>query len=143
MANIRVEQHISAPRAQVWDDLADVASHAEWMADAEAIEFAGDQRAGTGTRIDVRTRVGPFTLTDVMEFTSWEPPERMAVDHRGIVSGTGAFRLTETPSGTLFVWEEHLAFPRWLGGPVAAFFAKPVLRGIWRRNLRRLAARFE
>lgn len=143
MARVRVEQQILAPRSVVWDDIADIASHVEWMADAESITFLTDSRSGAGTRMEVLTKVGPFSLTDVMEFTSWEPPERMAVLHRGLVTGAGAFVLEETSDGTRFVWDEELAFPWWLGGPVTAFFAAPVLRGIWRGNLRRLAARFD
>ncbi len=142
MARVRVEQDIAAPRQVVWDDIADIASHAEWMADAETISFLTERRQGAGTRIEVLTRVGPFSLTDVMEFTSWEPPERMAVHHRGLVTGTGAFQLSTTATGTRFVWDEELELPWWLGGPITAFFAAPVLRAIWRRNLGRLAARF-
>ena len=44
--------------------------------------------------------------------------------------------------GTRFVWRERLRFPWWLGGPLGAFVARPVLRRVWRRNLRNLAARF-
>ncbi len=142
MARIRVEQHIAASPEEVWTDIADVASHADWMTDAEAITFLGEQRSGQGTRIEVLTKVGPFRLTDVMEFTAWEPPHRMAVLHRGIVTGVGAFHLDAVGGGTRFVWDEELSFPWWLGGPLAAFFAAPVLRAIWRSNLQRLAARF-
>ncbi len=142
MARIRVEQPIAASPDEVWDDVADVSSHAEWMADAEKITFLSDQRSGAGTRMEVLTRVGPFSLTDVMEFTAWEPPVRMAVRHQGLVTGEGAFHLSASPYGTLFVWDEELVFPWWLGGAVTAFFAAPVLKAIWRGNLRRLAQRF-
>lgn len=142
MARVCVEQHIAAPPQTVWDDIADVGSHVEWMADAESIEFVTHQRDGVGTKMEVLTKVGPFSLTDVMEFTAWEPPVRMAVRHEGLVTGEGAFFLAPERNGTKFVWDEELTFPLWLGGPVAAFFAAPVLRAIWRRNLRRLADRF-
>lgn len=143
MARVRVEQAIAAPPDVVWEDIADIASHAEWMADAESITFLTDAQTGAGTRMEVLTKVGPFSLTDVMEFTSWEPPERMAVRHQGLVTGEGAFSLHESGDGTQFVWDEELRFPWWLGGPITAFFAAPVLRAIWRANLRRLAARFD
>lgn len=143
MARVRVEQTMPAPPTVVWEDIADIASHAEWMADAESITFLTASHRGAGTRMEVLTKVGPFSLTDVMEFTSWEPPNRMAVHHQGLVTGAGAFVLEEIENGTRFVWDEELTFPWWLGGPVTAFFAAPVLSAIWRGNLKRLAARFE
>ena len=113
------------------------------MADAESITFLGDRQAGAGTRMVVATRVGPFRLNDIMEFTTWEPPTRMAIRHEGLVTGEGVFTLDEAgPNTTTFTWQEELSFPLWLGGPVAEFFAAPVLTAIWRRNLKRLAARF-
>lgn len=141
--SITVRIEIPADRQRVWDDIADVASHVEWMADAESISFLGDQRDGAGTRMEVATRVGPLRLNDLMEFTEWEPPARMAIRHEGLVTGEGAFTLEEAgPNATTFTWREVLTFPLWLGGPVAEFFAAPVLTAIWRRNLKRLAARF-
>lgn len=44
---------------------------------------------------------------------------------------------------TRFTWEEHLTFPRWMGGPVGEFFGRIVLRRIWRHNLRVLKALVE
>jgi uncharacterized protein YndB with AHSA1/START domain len=141
-ARITIEQRITAPIQVVWDDIADIASHIEWMADAESIRFLTDQRSGAGTRLEVLTKVGPLTTTDVMEFTEWEPPHRMAIRHRGLVKGSGAFALQSEGETTRFVWAETLTFPWYLGGAVTAFFAAPVLKLIWKRNLKRLAARF-
>lgn len=141
--SIHVQVEIPASRQRVWDDIADVASHVEWMADAESITFLGDQQSGAGTRMAVATRVGPFRLNDIMEFTGWDPPGRMAIRHQGLVTGIGEFVLDEAgPETTRFTWQEELTFPLWLGGPVTEFFAAPVLTAIWKRNLRRLAARF-
>ncbi len=140
--SIHIEQRISAPIQQVWDDVADIASHVEWMADAESITFLTDQRSGAGTKMEVLTKVGPLKTTDVMEFIEWEPPHRMAIRHRGLVKGSGAFTLESAGDATRFVWAETLTFPWYLGGGMTAFFAAPVLKLIWRRNLKRLAARF-
>jgi uncharacterized protein YndB with AHSA1/START domain len=134
---------IPAPIERVWDDIADLASHVEWMADAESITFTTGQSSGVGTRMEVLTKVGPLRLTDVMTFTEWEPPHRMAIRHQGLVTGVGEFQLEPIASGgTRFTWREDLSFPIWLGGPVTEFFAAPVLNAIWKRNLGRLRARF-
>jgi uncharacterized protein YndB with AHSA1/START domain len=143
MARIRVSTTLDAPPERVWADIEDVGSHAEWMADAVAIRFLSDQRQGEGTRFECDTRVGPITLTDVMEITEWEPERAMGVDHVGVVGGTGRFTLTPIWGGrTRFQWEEELRFPLWLGGPIGALVGRPVLAWIWRRNLRALQRRF-
>ena len=140
---ITVSTSISAPPDVVWADVEQVERHTEWMADAESIEFIGDRRRGAGTRMRVATRVGPLRTMDIMEFTVWEPPHRMAIRHEGLVTGEGEFTLEPEGSGTNFTWHEELEFPWYLGGPVTAFFAAPVLQWIWKRNLAGLAARFD
>jgi uncharacterized protein YndB with AHSA1/START domain len=143
MARIRVTTILEATPDQVWADVEDLASHVEWMADAVAIRFLTDQRSGVGTRFECDTKVGPVRLTDVMEITEWDPGRAMGVRHSGIVTGTGLFTLKKATGGrTQFQWKEKLVYPIWLGGPVGALLSKPVLRGVWRRNLTRLAARF-
>lgn len=141
-AHIRVEQMIRAPVETVWADISDLSSHTEWMADAESITFLGEQTSGVGTAMEVLTKVGPLSTKDVMTFTAWDPPDRMAIDHRGLVTGTGEFRLERVGDQTRFIWEEELEFPLRLGGPLGAIFGKPILEAVWKRNLRKLAARF-
>lgn len=143
MRPIVVSRILPAPRQQVWDDIARLETHSEWMADAAEIEFLGESRSGLGTRMRVDTRVGPLRTSDVMEFITWDPPHRMGIRHEGIVSGVGEFRLEDLDgSSTLFVWEERLTFPWYLGGAPAAFAARPILTKIWEHNLGRLARRF-
>ena len=68
----------------------------------------------------------------------------MGVRHVGLVEGTGEFTLSERgPDRTEFRWEEDLTFPWFMGGPVGAFVARPVLRAIWKGNLKRLKERIE
>ncbi len=130
--------------AQVWADVRDIDSHVDWMHDAVEIRFLSDAREGTGTRFECDTKVGPFSLTDVMEITSWEDERRMGVRHVGLVEGTGEFTLRDLGSDrTEFRWQEDLSFPWFMGGPIGAFLARPVLRFIWKRNLARLKARIE
>lgn len=136
---LRVAIAIDAPLAAVWDEVAVIERHVDWMSEAESIAFAGAQHSGTGTVFDCRTRVGPFRTVDRMVVTEWVPGRAIGIEHHGAVSGRGRFALRRTRRGvTSFTWTERLRFPWWLGGPVGARVARPMLRRIWRRNLGRL-----
>ena len=138
---IRVAITIDAPPAATWRTVEPIERHVDWMAEAEAIDFVGAQTRGVGTTFDCVTKVGPFHLTDRMLVTEWEPRRLMGIEHRGIVTGRGRFTLRRRRGGrTRFTWNERLTFPWWMGGPLGGLVAKPVLRAIWRRNLRRLKA---
>ncbi|MDF1596397.1 MAG: SRPBCC family protein [Acidimicrobiia bacterium] len=143
MARITVSIEIEAPLERVWGEAADLAAHVEWMADARSIEFLTDQRSGVGTRMLVETKVGPLQTNDVMEVTGWDEQHSIDVRHQGIITGQGSFRLEASRTGTRFTWTEQLAFPWYLGGPVTALAARPILRWIWRRNLEGLRRRIE
>lgn len=141
MAAITLAIDLPHRRDRVWQELEAVERHVDWMADAESAEFAGPRTRGVGTVLVVATRVGPFRTRDVIEFTEWEPPHLMGVAHRGLFTGTGSFRLEDHDGGTRMVWSESIRFPWYLGGPVGALVARPVLAAIWRGNLRRFRAR--
>ena len=139
MSRIYVSVVIDAPPAEVWAVVEPIDRHVEWMADAESIRFTGPRTRGLGTTFDCVTKVGPLRLTDKMTVTELEAPRMMGIEHRGVVTGRGRFTLRRRRRGrTQFTWAERLDFPWWMGGPVGALAAKPVLRAIWRRNLRRL-----
>ena len=142
MAGITVSVEIDAPTDRVWEVVEPVERHVDWMADAVAIRFTGEQTRGIGTTFECDTKVGPITLVDKMEITDWEPGERMGVRHTGVVTGSGHFTLEPIDLGrrTRFTWTEELVFPWWLGGPLGALVGgRVVMRAIWRRNLRALA----
>ncbi len=143
MSRITVIVDIAVPPDVVWEDVSDLSSHVEWMADAESIEFIGSTTSGVGTRMRVETKVGPLRTTDLMTVTSWQPGRTIGVEHTGLVTGAGEFSLGPHGDGTRFVWSEDLTFPWWLGGPITAWLAKPVLVWVWRRNLERLKRRLE
>ena len=88
---IVVSTEIDATPAQVWHVVEPVERHVDWMHDAVAIRFTGDQTRGVGTQFLCDTKVGPITLVDRMEITEWEPAAVMGVRHTGIVTGTGRF----------------------------------------------------
>jgi hypothetical protein len=142
MASITVSVEIDATTERVWEVVEPVERHVDWMADAVAIRFTGEQTRGIGTTFECDTKVGPITLVDKMEITDWAAGERMGVRHSGVVTGSGHFTLEPIDLGrrTRFTWTEELVFPWWLGGPIGALVGGRVVMGaIWRRNLRALA----
>lgn len=141
MAGIIVSIELDATPERVWQVVEPLERHVDWMHDAVAIRFCGEQTRGVGTAFLCDTKVGPIKLVDRMEITEWVPGEVMGVRHTGLVTGTGRFTLQPIDLGrrTRFTWQERLDFPWWMGGPVgAAISGKLVLRAIWMRNLRGL-----
>jgi uncharacterized protein YndB with AHSA1/START domain len=137
---VRVERVLDAPPQRVWEVLEPIERHVDWMLDAEAIVFDGEQTRGAGTRMWCKTKVGPFRLVDQMEVTEWEPQRAMGVRHTGIVSGEGRFELQPVVGNrTRFSWTEELQFPWYVGGPVTGLAGAVILTAVWRRNLANLA----
>ncbi len=144
MPRIKIEVCIRAPLQLVWEMVADVRTHTEWMVDAESITVTSDCSSGVGTTFDCVTKIGPFRTIDHMEITEWIEERVMGVAHRGLVSGSGRFTLQEAgPSDTNYSWEETLTFPWWIGGRLTSIGSTPVLKAIWRGNLRRLSSLVE
>ena len=135
---------IDAPPAAVWADVKHIDRHVEWMRDAESIRFRSSRRTGVGTEFECRTRVGPLATTDVLVVTQWRPRRAIGISHEGAVRGRGRLTLRRARGGrTRFCWNERLRFPWRMGGPLGELVAGPLLRRIWKGNLRRLKARHE
>jgi uncharacterized protein YndB with AHSA1/START domain len=136
---IRIFQEIEAPPEVVWNAISNIQTHVNWMADASKIRITSEQTQGVGTTFDCDTKVGPLRTTDKMQVTEWVPNQILSISHKGLVEGKGSFILEKPSEGrTLFVWEENLDFPIFLGGKITEFIAKPVLKKIWRGNLYKL-----
>jgi carbon monoxide dehydrogenase subunit G len=129
---ITVRRLVRADVETVWDHLADIAAHVEWMADARSIRFTSATTEGVGTTFECVTKVGPLRLVDRMEVTEWVPEQAMAVRHTGIVTGSGRFTLAPKGPRTELAWTEELSFPWWIPSLPASF----VMKQIWRWNLR-------
>jgi Polyketide cyclase / dehydrase and lipid transport len=135
---------IDARPAAVWADVKRIDKHVEWMRDAKSIRFRTRRRTGVGTEFECVTGVGPLVTKDLLVVTEWRPRRAIGIEHRGAFRGRGRFTLRRTRGGrTRFCWRERLRFPWWMGGPLGELVARPVLRSIWKGNLRRLKARVE
>jgi Polyketide cyclase / dehydrase and lipid transport len=135
---------IDAPPAAVWAEVKRIDSHVEWMRDAKSIRFLSKRRTGVGTEFECLTGIGPLVTTDVLAVTEWRPRRAIGISHEGAVRGQGRFTLRrKSGRRTRFCWHERLQFPRWMGGPLGELLAWPLLRAIWKGNLRRLKTRVE
>ena len=136
---IRITEEIEASPEVVWNAISDIQTHVNWMADASEIRITSEQTEGVGVTFDCDTKVGPLRTTDKMQITEWTPNQTLTISHKGLVEGKGSFILERNSDGkTLFVWEESLEFPLLLGGRITGFFAKPILKKIWKKNLYKL-----
>jgi hypothetical protein len=136
---IKVAVMIDEPPEVVWRTVEQIERHVDWMADAESITFTTSAHRGEGTRFDCVTRIGPFRTNDRMTITQWTPRRAIGITHQGVVTGRGRFSLARRKgNATRFTWTERLKFPWWMGGPIGALAAKPILRRVWRRNLETL-----
>ena len=82
----------------------------------------------------------------LMRVTRWEEGRVLEVTHLGrIITGTGAFELSDLPGGgTRIGWWEEVDPPLGAIGELGArMLALPVIRRIFRRSLANLAARAE
>jgi carbon monoxide dehydrogenase subunit G len=128
----------SSPDA-VWAALADWERQASWMPDVAWVRVVGGERE-LGASIEVRTKVlGIPFATDVLTVTAWEPRSRIAVNHQGVVAGTGEWRLEPVGEGTRFIWIEEIRMPPPVLGDIALWLYGPIQRWMIRRSLRNLA----
>ena len=91
---IKVSTIINKPIEVVWDEVKIMKNHVNWMQDAAKIDFLSENEAGIDTKMKVLTKVGPFTLNDIITVTTWEEMNSIGVVHEGIVTGEGAFYLS-------------------------------------------------
>lgn len=117
------------------------------MLEARDFVVTSARREGVGVEAEAIIRIGGITTRDRVRVTGWDPPRRLSLEHLGWVSGTGDLVLIPVGVGeTRVVWREALRAPRlgplgWLGpaGRVGLLLFRPLLRWIFRRDLRVLA----
>jgi uncharacterized protein YndB with AHSA1/START domain len=136
---LEVETVINAPREAVWDVLTTWERQPEWMLDAKDVIVLTPQRTGDGVTLRCPTNLLGFTVNDIMRVTDWDPPKRLAVTHLGkIITGSGAFELSDTPDGgTHVLWWEEIDPPLGVVGELGArVLVLPIIRRIFTRSLK-------
>ncbi len=139
---VDLDVHSGATRRQVWDVLVDWERQPEWMLDAKEVLVESAHRTGVGVTIRCPTNLLGVTVQDVMRVTGWREGEYLEVVHLGrIITGSGAFELSDAPDGgTSIRWWEEVDPPLGaLGEWGASLAVAPVIRAIFRRSLTNLA----
>lgn len=114
------------------------------MVDVRKFEITSEVPAKVGTVIELTSELfGLPVVKDRMRITAWEPPHRLAIQHEGQFTGTGAFILEPVPGGTVFIWQEEFKPPAGpLGEAGFSLVVGPHLYKVFGRsmdNVRRLA----
>ncbi len=134
---IRMLVVVDAPIAETWAVLADVPLQVEWMREMKSMTIETPGPIGVGTRATALVRVFGIPVPDPVEVVEIEPPNRYAILHHGLVSGSGLITLEPGADGstTIVRWEEVLrpvVLPE-LGSRIMA----PVLGSIFQADLHR------
>jgi Polyketide cyclase / dehydrase and lipid transport len=138
---MRVEASRNLPTApeRVWSTIERWQEQSRWIRDAVWVRLLTTERAGVGTRIEVKNRVLHVPLfTEQLEVVGWEPPRRMVMAHRSFVRGTGIWSLEPVDGSTRFTWTEELSLPIPILGELALLVYRPFFRRLMRGSLANL-----
>jgi uncharacterized protein YndB with AHSA1/START domain len=138
---MRVEASRNLPTApeRVWSTIERWQEQSRWIRDAVWVRLLTTERAGVGTRIEVKNRVLHVPLfSEQLEVVGWEPPRRMVMAHRSFVRGTGIWSLEPVDGSTRFSWTEELSLPIPILGELALLVYRPFLRRLMRGSLANL-----
>jgi uncharacterized protein YndB with AHSA1/START domain len=134
MLEVTVTERFELDRARLWDALADLESHREWMTDVRKLRFLTEQRSGVGTRYEIT--VGPLCVRDHIEVITWDRPRELAITHRiGPARGEGRFLLAVDDAGTRLEWQARFELPWWAGSRLTERLGAPATRRLLTRNL--------
>ena len=140
MTLVEVSRVLPAPPDVVWDLITDWEHQDDWMLEARDFKVLSDHREGLGVRAEATVSIGGFTTRDEVEVVGWEPGHRLAIAHKGWVSGVGELFLTPIGSDrTHLFWREELHPPLGPAGALGLAAFKPLMRRVFARDLRVLA----
>ena len=136
MLEVTVGENFDLGPARLWDALADLEAHREWMTDVRALRFVTAQRSGVGTGYVIDVGIGPVPVRDHIEVIAWDRPDELAITHHiGPARGEGRFLLAATENGTRLEWRTRFELPRWAGGSVTERLGRGPTRRRLTRNL--------
>jgi uncharacterized membrane protein len=129
---------IDAPIERVWAVITDIEGQPRWMADMQSVRLLTPLPVGVGTRGEATIRILGVAVDDPVTVTGFDAPTRYALEHEGVIRGSGEFRLEPGADGTTTIvrWVETLRAP--LFPHLGARLAFPVLSSVFQADLERL-----
>jgi carbon monoxide dehydrogenase subunit G len=138
---IEMSQTVPGPPEVVWELITDWEHQGDWMLEASDFVVVSEEREGIGVEAEATIRIGGITTRDRVRVVGWEPARRLAIRHRGWVTGTGEMFLTPLGDDRTHVfWREELEPPLGVLGAVGLAAFKPLMRRLFQRDLRILAS---
>jgi uncharacterized protein YndB with AHSA1/START domain len=137
---LEMAETLPGPPSVVWELITDWEHQGDWMLEASDFTVTSKKRKGVGVEAEATIRIAGITTRDVVRVVTWDPPRRIAIEHRGWVSGLGEMFLTPlTEDRTHIFWREQLRPPVGVLGAVGLTGFKPVMSRVFQRDLRILA----
>ena len=133
---IEMTATLPGPPDIVWELITDWEHQDDWMLEASDFLVTSDHREGVGVEALATIRIGGIRTRDRVRVSVWEPPERLVIEHVGWVRGRGDIRLTAADLDTRLVWLETLRAPLGIVGHLGLRLFAPLMRRIFRRDLR-------
>ena len=134
---------INASQQTVFDYVSDWEKQSDW------IKFTTVHVLSSAAQDDVNllaiTRLGPFKLLDTMVVTTWQPHERIVVEHTGrLVLGKGIFSVQSLSGNKCqFTWQEITPVPLGQVGMIVLAVMKPLFRVPFDMSLKKLKSNIE
>ncbi|HVL82024.1 MAG TPA: SRPBCC family protein [Actinomycetota bacterium] len=133
---LEMQRSVPGPPAIVWELITDWENQGDWMLEASDFRVVSTVREGVGVEAEATVRIAGITTRDRVRVTGWEPGRRLAIEHKGWVSGDAELHLTEAPGGTHVRWVEHLIPPLGPLGWLGLVVVSPLMRRVFDRDLR-------
>jgi hypothetical protein len=138
--NLTMRVDVDAPPHTVFAAATDWGRQGEWMLGTTVRVHRGDGRS-VGSQLEAVTGIRGIGVTDSMQITVWEAPDRCEMRHLGrVVRGTGIFAVQ--PRGrdaATFEWTEQLELPWGVLGALGWPLVRPVFGWGLRLSLDRFA----
>jgi hypothetical protein len=137
---LEMAETMPGPPGVVWELITDWEHQGDWMLEATDFVVTSEHREGPGVTAEATVTIGGITTRDEVCVTVWEPASRLVIEHRGWVTGRGDLQLVQLgPNRTFLLWTEELTPPLGLPGALGLTAFKPLMRRVFKRDLRVLA----